>query len=79
MRINDQSAAVKLAICDDIGERSYDGSEVASILVQILARLPTVGMSVLIYTYHHYLEDRKKGQKYAIEHYIVLTRRGIPD
>lgn len=44
MRINDQSAAIKLAICDDIGERSYDVSEVAAILVQILAQLPAVGM-----------------------------------
>lgn len=44
MRINDQSTAVKLAICDDIGERSYDVSEVAAILVQMLARLPAVGM-----------------------------------
>ncbi|KAL3648838.1 vacuolar diacylglycerol pyrophosphate phosphatase [Castilleja foliolosa] len=47
MRINDQSAAVKLAICDDIGERSYDFSEVAAILVQLLARLPTVGNKAL--------------------------------
>lgn len=44
MRISDQSAAIKLAICDDIGERSYDVSDVASILVQMLSRLPTVGM-----------------------------------
>lgn len=44
MRINDQAAAIKLAICDDIGERSYDFSEVAAILVQMLARLPAVGM-----------------------------------
>ncbi|XP_020549973.1 DAR GTPase 3, chloroplastic isoform X1 [Sesamum indicum] len=43
MRINDQSAAIKLAICDDIGERSYDVTEVAAILVQMLARLPAVG------------------------------------
>lgn len=43
MRINDQSAAIKLAICDDIGERSYDVSDVAAILVQMLSRLPTVG------------------------------------
>ncbi|GFP81998.1 ribosome biogenesis GTPase a [Phtheirospermum japonicum] len=47
MRINDQSAAVKLAICDDIGERSYDFSEVAAVLVQLLARLPTVGNKAL--------------------------------
>lgn len=43
MRINDQSAAIKLAICDDIGERSYNFSEVAAILVQVLAQLPAVG------------------------------------
>lgn len=40
MRISDQSAAIKLAICDDIGERSYDFTDVAAILVQILLRLP---------------------------------------
>ncbi|XP_019450828.1 PREDICTED: DAR GTPase 3, chloroplastic-like [Lupinus angustifolius] len=47
MRINDQSAAVKLAICDDIGERSYDVDDVAAILVQMLTKLPTVGGDVL--------------------------------
>lgn len=43
MRISDQTAAIKLAICDDIGERSYDVADVASILVQMLTRLPEVG------------------------------------
>ncbi|KAJ3707730.1 hypothetical protein LUZ61_011435 [Rhynchospora tenuis] len=43
MRISDQTAAIKLAICDDIGERSYDVTDVAAILLQILIRLPTVG------------------------------------
>ncbi|KAJ4747777.1 hypothetical protein LUZ62_082182 [Rhynchospora pubera] len=43
MRISDQTAAIKLAICDDIGERSYDVSDVAAILIQILIRLPTIG------------------------------------
>ncbi|PHU16427.1 DAR GTPase 3, chloroplastic [Capsicum chinense] len=43
MRISDQTAAIKLAICDDIGERSYDALDVAAILVQMLSRLPTVG------------------------------------
>lgn len=50
MRIDDQSAAVKLALCDDIGERSYDVSEVAAILVQILTRLPGVGMLYIIFS-----------------------------
>ncbi|KAG9444165.1 hypothetical protein H6P81_015505 [Aristolochia fimbriata] len=47
MRISDQTAAIKLAICDDIGERSYDTTDVAAILVQILAQLPTVGKRAL--------------------------------
>ncbi|KAL5545673.1 hypothetical protein UlMin_005360 [Ulmus minor] len=47
MRISDQTAAIKLAICDDIGERSYNVADVAAILVQMLARLPSVGIEVL--------------------------------
>lgn len=44
MRISDQSAAIKLAICDDIGEKSYDFVDVAAILVQMLTKLPSVGI-----------------------------------
>ncbi|XP_059660503.1 DAR GTPase 3, chloroplastic [Cornus florida] len=47
MRICDQSAAIKLAICDDIGERSYNVADVAAVLVQILSRLPAVGTEAL--------------------------------
>ncbi|KAK1559052.1 hypothetical protein Q3G72_010062 [Acer saccharum] len=47
MRISDQAAAIKLAICDDIGEKSYDVTDVAAILVQMLAKIPTVGTSAL--------------------------------
>ncbi|XP_038887634.1 DAR GTPase 3, chloroplastic isoform X4 [Benincasa hispida] len=47
MRISDQTAAIKLAICDDIGERSYNAADVAAILVQILTKLPSVGCSLL--------------------------------
>lgn len=54
MRISDQSAAIKLAICDDIGERSYDVADVAAILVQMLARIPTVGI-VSVYSQHNLL------------------------
>uniref|UniRef100_A0A0A9D484 G domain-containing protein n=1 Tax=Arundo donax TaxID=35708 RepID=A0A0A9D484_ARUDO len=43
MRISDLTAAIKLAICDDIGERSYDFADVAAILVQLLIRHPAVG------------------------------------
>ncbi|KAE8009722.1 hypothetical protein FH972_006143 [Carpinus fangiana] len=51
MRISDQSAAIKLAICDDIGERSYDVADVAAILVQMLTRLPSVGTKSLYNRY----------------------------
>ncbi|KAF6147854.1 hypothetical protein GIB67_014434 [Kingdonia uniflora] len=54
MRISDQGAALKLAICDDIGERSYSVADVAAILVQMLTRLPTVGSKAL---YHRYKID----------------------
>ncbi|XP_038887632.1 DAR GTPase 3, chloroplastic isoform X2 [Benincasa hispida] len=47
MRISDQTAAIKLAICDDIGERSYNAADVAAILVQILTKLPSVGIESL--------------------------------
>ncbi|XP_070034130.1 DAR GTPase 3, chloroplastic [Nicotiana tomentosiformis] len=47
MRISDQAAAIKLAICDDIGERSYNATDVAAILVQMLSKLPTVGNKAL--------------------------------
>lgn len=46
MRISDQVAAIKLAICDDIGERSYDVTDVAAILIQVLKRLPSVGITL---------------------------------
>lgn len=52
MRISDQTAAIKLAICDDIGERSYDAADVAAILVQMLSGLPTVGMFPVIQITH---------------------------
>lgn len=48
MRISDQAAAIKLAICDDIGERSYDAADVAAILIQMLTRLPSVGNSFFL-------------------------------
>ncbi|XXG65171.1 hypothetical protein AAC387_Pa05g2942 [Persea americana] len=47
MRISDQVAAIKLAICDDIGERSYNVADVAAILILMLARVPSVGSRAL--------------------------------
>jgi ribosome biogenesis GTPase A len=39
LRLSDQEAALKLAICDDIGEASYDNQLVASALVDLLTYL----------------------------------------
>ncbi|XP_071719375.1 DAR GTPase 3, chloroplastic isoform X2 [Rutidosis leptorrhynchoides] len=47
MRMSDQSAAIKLAICDDIGEKSYNFTDVAGILVQMLSKLPSTNNNVL--------------------------------
>ncbi|BBH09227.1 GTP-binding family protein [Prunus dulcis] len=47
MRISDQTAAIKLAICDDIGERSYGVADIAAVLVQMLTRLPSIGVKTL--------------------------------
>ncbi len=38
-RLNDQAAALKLAICDDIGEASYDNQRVAAALIEMLKEL----------------------------------------
>jgi ribosome biogenesis GTPase A len=38
-RLDDQSAGVKLAICDDIGEASYDNQLIAGVFVDILNQL----------------------------------------
>jgi len=63
MRISDQSAAIKLAICDDIGERSYDVADVAAILVQMLTKLPTVGM----------WRDRESYSSWEKRHFVELS------
>eukprot|EP01018_Ginkgo_biloba_P018755 Gb_28581 [translate_table: standard] len=47
MRMSDQVAATKLAICDDIGERSYSVVGIAAILIEMLKKIPTAGPAVL--------------------------------
>lgn len=43
MRIADQSAAARLAMCNDIGQAAYAVSGVASILVNMLSKIPAAG------------------------------------
>lgn len=37
--LQDQTAALKLAICDDIGEAAYDNQRVAAVLIELLKQL----------------------------------------
>jgi ribosome biogenesis GTPase A len=46
-RLEDQTAALKLAICDDIGEASYDNQLVAAALVDLLNDLRTTATHIL--------------------------------
>lgn len=46
-KLDDQSAALKLAICDDIGDASYDNQRVAAILVDLLNNLVATASDVL--------------------------------
>jgi ribosome biogenesis GTPase A len=48
-RLDDQAAAIKLAICDDIGQASYDHQRVAAAMVDLLKEL-TLG-NVLVDRY----------------------------
>ncbi|QZZ19588.1 ribosome biogenesis GTPase YlqF [Leptothermofonsia sichuanensis E412] len=43
-RLNDQQAALKLAICDDIGEAAYDNQRVAAVLVDLLKELQVAAL-----------------------------------
>jgi ribosome biogenesis GTPase A len=47
LKLEDQEAAIKLAICDDIGEASYDNQLVAAALVNILNYLQDVATDLL--------------------------------
>lgn len=47
-KLDDQSAALKLAICDDIGDASYDNQRVAATLVDLLTDLAATSASGLL-------------------------------
>lgn len=46
-KLGDQLAALKLAICDDIGDASYDNQRVAATLVNLLKQLETTTANLL--------------------------------
>ncbi|KAH7420931.1 hypothetical protein KP509_13G030800 [Ceratopteris richardii] len=47
MRLSDQAAAIRLAICHDIGESSYAVAGVAAVFVEMLKRIPCAGDELL--------------------------------
>ncbi len=47
-KLNNQQQALKLAICDDIGEASYDNQQVAAALVELLKDLKDKAQSSLL-------------------------------
>jgi ribosome biogenesis GTPase A len=68
-KLNDQEAAIKLAICDDIGEAAYDNQRVAASLIDLLTQLQTEHVLQSRYTldvgsltgeeYLHHLANQK--------------------
>ncbi|NER50915.1 MAG: ribosome biogenesis GTPase YlqF [Symploca sp. SIO1A3] len=48
VKLNNQQQAVKLAICDDIGEASYDNQEVAVTLIELLKDLEQTNFKDLL-------------------------------
>ncbi len=61
--LKDQTAAVKLAICDDIGEAAYDNQRVAAAFVELLQTLGQV--NCLDHRYQFPLEDLT-GEAYLV-------------
>lgn len=57
MKLQDQVAAIRLAVCHDIGESSYAVAGVAAIFVEMLKRMPTAGPQVLQDRYKIDAED----------------------
>ncbi|MBD2464785.1 ribosome biogenesis GTPase YlqF [Oscillatoria sp. FACHB-1407] len=46
-QLKDQMAAIKLAICDDIGEAAYDNQRIAAALVDLLKQLQAIAPNVV--------------------------------
>lgn len=67
--LKDQSAAIKLAICDDIGEAAYDNQRVAAALVDLLRDLNQE--HCLLNRYHVGLDDLS-GEEYV--HHLASHR-----
>jgi ribosome biogenesis GTPase A len=70
-RLNDQEAAIKLAICDDIGEAAYDNQRVAAILVEYLKDLcnnhPDILPEQPLHSRYHVDPAELTGESYLFE------------
>jgi len=61
-KLNDQAAAIKLAICDDIGEAAYDGQRIAVALIEIIQDL---GYGAALQSRYH-LDPTGTGDDYLL-------------
>lgn len=68
-RLNDQAAALKLAICDDIGEAAYDNQRVAAALIELLKQLqeqdPDLGFLTGVRSRYHLDPTDLTGESYV--------------
>ncbi len=60
-KLNDQEAALKLAICDDIGEAAYDNQRVAAALIELLK---DVGAEVMLQSRYDFVLADQTGEDY---------------
>lgn len=69
-RLEDQNAAVKLAICDDIGEASYDNQLVAAAFIDIINKL--------LETHPHLLPANPLLSRYEVDSVIYTGESYLP-
>ncbi|MDX2216469.1 MAG: ribosome biogenesis GTPase YlqF [Oculatellaceae cyanobacterium bins.114] len=66
--LKDQDAAIKLAICDDIGEAAYDNQRIASALVDLLKQLQAIAPGIVsedvLRSRYDFASDSLTGESY---------------
>lgn len=60
-RLDSQEDAIKLAICEDIGEAAYDNQRVAAVLVELIVEL---GFAEVLKSLYHFDPAQLTGEEY---------------
>ena len=80
LKLNDQAAALKLAICDDIGNAAYDTQRVAAAFVDLLMEVEGQDGAGAIASRYDLPVMSESGQRYTGETYLTnLARRHNDD